>query len=65
MTDPQPHEIVWSLTNAVVVSRCLHVVAELGVADEVGEEGAPAADLASRCGVDADALAERQRLSDA
>jgi hypothetical protein len=49
-------KIVWSLTKAVVAARSLDVVAELGVAGEVGEEATSAADLASRCGVDADEL---------
>ena len=56
MTQQQPHEIVWTLTNAVVASRCLHVVAELGVADHVGDGAVSAAELASCCGADADAL---------
>ena len=38
MIEQQPHEIVWTLTNAVVPSKCLHLVAELGVADEVWDE---------------------------
>jgi hypothetical protein len=62
MTDPQPHEVVWSLTNAVVASRCLHVVAELGVADELGEDTTPAARIAARCGVDPDALERVMRV---
>ena len=56
MSQQQPHEIVWTLTNAVVASRCLHVVAELGVADDVGDGAVSAAELASGCGADADAL---------
>jgi C-methyltransferase len=59
MTQPQPHEVIWTLTNAAVASRCLHVVAELGVADAVGDEPASAEALASRCGADADALGKR------
>jgi len=38
MTEQQPHEVSWALSSAFVASRCLHVVAELGVADEVAEE---------------------------
>ena len=56
MSEPQPHEIIWTLTNAEIASRCLHVVAELGVADAVGDEPVTAAALASTCGVNADAL---------
>jgi hypothetical protein len=40
ITQLQPHEAIWTLTNGVVASRCLHVVAELGVADHIaGETG--------------------------
>lgn len=52
----QPHEIIWTLTNQVVVSRCVHVVAELGVADHIADEVVSVKHLASACGVDADAL---------
>ena len=59
---PQPHETIWNLTNAVVPSTCLHVIAELGVADHIGEAPVDASKLAARCGVDADALARVLRL---
>ncbi len=52
----QPHEIVWSLTNNIIPSRCLQVVAELGVADHIGEDTVPVKELASACGVDPDGL---------
>ncbi len=57
MTPPlQPHETIWTLTNAVIPSTCLHVIAELGIADYIGDAPAAESELASRCGVDADAL---------
>jgi hypothetical protein len=56
MSGQRPHEVIWTLTNAEVASRCLHVVAELGVADAVGDEPVTAVELASACGADADAL---------
>ena len=31
----EPHELIFSITNAGVAARCLHVVAELGVADHI------------------------------
>jgi hypothetical protein len=37
LTQLAPHEAIWTLTNGVVASRCLHVVAELGVADHIGD----------------------------
>jgi C-methyltransferase len=58
----EPHEIVWMLTMAYVPSRCMHVIAELGVADHIGDEAVPAAELAARCGADAGALARVLRL---
>jgi C-methyltransferase len=48
----QPHEIVWTVTNAVVVSRSLQVVAELGVADHIHEEAVSTKELAALCGTD-------------
>jgi O-methyltransferase len=53
---PNPHEILWTLTNAFVPARCLQVIAELGVADLIGDEPAEVEALASRCGADPDAL---------
>ena len=55
-TEQQPHEVMSTLTNAVVASRCLHVVAELGVADDVADEPVSAQALAAGCGADAGAL---------
>jgi hypothetical protein len=60
--EQQPHEVVWTLTNAVVASRCLHVVAELGVADDVADEPVSARELAANCGADAEALERALRL---
>ena len=48
MSGQRPHEIIWTLTNAEVASRCLHVVAELGVADAVGDQPVTAAELERR-----------------
>jgi C-methyltransferase len=56
MSEPQPHEIIWNLTTAYVSSRCLHVVAELGVADQIVDEPLTAAELAARCDVNPAAL---------
>lgn len=51
-----PHELIWDITNAVVTSRALHLVAGLRLADHVDGEAVSAHDLASRCGVDVAAL---------
>jgi len=57
-----PHEIVWELSNAIVASRALHVVAELGVADHIGEEPVTASSLAGACDASSDALDRALRL---
>jgi C-methyltransferase len=59
---PMPHQTIWTLTNAIVPSACLHVVAELGVADRLGEEPARAEELASSCGADPSSLDRVLRL---
>jgi hypothetical protein len=62
LTEPRPHEIVWRLTNGVVLSKCLHAVAELGVADCIDSEASSADELAARCGAHAGALDRVLRL---
>jgi O-methyltransferase len=52
----RPHELVWNITNAVITSRSLHVVADLGVADHIDEMPVTSAELAQRCGADPVAL---------
>jgi C-methyltransferase len=58
----QPHEVIWSFTNAFITSRFLQIVAELGVADDVGDEPVSAAELATGRGVNVDALDRVLRL---
>lgn len=60
--DPLPHQTIWSLAEAVVASKCLHVVAELGVADHLDDMPRTASDLARDCGANADALGRVLRL---
>ena len=62
MKDLQPAQTVWGLINSHTIARCLHVVADAGVADALGDEAASAADLAKTCGLDADALYRMLRL---
>ncbi len=59
--DP-PHEVIWKLANAGVVARCIHLVAELGVADHIADEAVSLVALASVCSVDPDALDRVLRL---
>ena len=62
MSQPQPHETIWALATAGYAARCLHVVAELGVADRIGDEPVPVQELAGSCGVDGAALDRVLRL---
>ena len=55
-------ELVWGLANAGFAARCLHVVADLAVADRIDDAPVPVAELAAACGVDADALDRVLRL---
>ena len=57
-----PEQIVKDVAIAHAVSRCLHVVTDAGVADALGDVPLPAAELARRVSLDADALARMLRL---
>lgn len=59
---PAPIPFVRDLINSHALARCLHVVAELGIADALQDEPATAADLASRTGTNPDALGRMLRL---
>ncbi|MBA3338758.1 MAG: hypothetical protein H0T54_03250 [Geodermatophilaceae bacterium] len=59
---PQPHELVWSLATAGFAARCIHVIADLGVADRIDDSPAATDELAAACGVDADALGRVMNL---
>jgi hypothetical protein len=53
---------ILEITLSYFVPRCLYVIAELGVADVLGNEPCTAEELATGVGVDADALARALRL---
>jgi hypothetical protein len=57
-----PVQLVGSLMAGFVDSRCLHVVANLGIADAVGEEPVLVAELAAELGVDLGSLTRLLRL---
>ncbi|MDT7597511.1 MAG: hypothetical protein QOJ06_3057 [Pseudonocardiales bacterium] len=61
MTEQQ-HEIVWRLSTAGFAARCIQLVADLGVADRIGDSAVPITDLAASCEVNADALNRVLRL---
>jgi O-methyltransferase domain len=56
MSQPNPAEAILGLSTAYWASRCLHLVAELGVADALGDEPLTAEALAPALGVQADPL---------
>ena len=58
----QSHEVIWSLATAAVASRTLQVVAELGIADQLGDTPVEASELAARSGVDPQSLDRVLRL---
>jgi hypothetical protein len=62
MTFRAPPEILLELSNAYVGSRALHVVAEAGIADLLGEAPCTVEELADKAGLDADALSRLLRL---
>jgi len=53
---PHPAQLVQHLAVSYWASRCLHVIAELGVADRLGDEPQTAESLARECNVQASAL---------
>lgn len=55
-------QLITETARAHILARCLHVVAELGVADALGDEPATAAQLAAGTGLNADALNRLLRL---
>jgi hypothetical protein len=62
MTNTDPVDTLFQLSASYCVPRCLHAVANLGVADALGDEPAGAAALAARTGAHAGALDRVLRL---
>jgi hypothetical protein len=56
MHEEHPAETILLLSTAYWASRCLHVVADFGIADALGDEPQPAAALAAKTGTNPDAL---------
>lgn len=56
MTAQNPAESILGLATAYWASRCLHVIAEAGIADALGDAPQTAAELAAKSGTNADAL---------
>src|SRR5580765_3417464 len=58
----RPYEDIWTLATAPVAARCAYLIADIGVADCIGDEPILVADLAARCGANPDALDRILRL---
>jgi O-methyltransferase domain len=56
MSDSNPFQALLQIAGGYCLPRCLHVVADLGVADMLDEAPRTAAELATAVGADADAL---------
>jgi hypothetical protein len=56
VADVPPGQLIGEIAEAYLNSRCLHVAADLGVADVVGDEPVAVEDVAGILGVDASAL---------
>jgi hypothetical protein len=52
-----PLDVILRTTGGYCVARALHVAADLGVADHIGDRGTSIGDLAAKTGSDSDALA--------
>ena len=57
-----PAALLADLSRAHIAARCLHVIADCGAADAVGDAGATPTEIAARTGLDADALDRMLRL---
>lgn len=57
-----PSAQIWQIATGHLLPRCLHVVAELGIADRLAETPMTAQELARASGSDADALERTLRL---
>ncbi len=58
----RPADLVADLAKAHIAARCLHVVANTGVADAIGDSGATSKQVAAEVGLNADALDRVLRL---
>jgi O-methyltransferase len=59
---PSPLDTIIEMSMSYAVPRCLHVVAEMGVADALGDDAVTTADLAARTGAETGALARALQL---
>lgn len=62
MNETNPFQTLLQIAGGYCLPRCLHVVADLGVADALDETPRTAADLAASVGANPDALGRVLRL---
>jgi O-methyltransferase domain len=62
MNETDPFEILRQISGGYCVARAIHVIAELNVADALGDTAQSAAELAKSVGADPDALSRVLRL---
>jgi hypothetical protein len=62
MSGSSPTNVLLDIAGGYVLPRCLHVVADLGVADALGDSPRTGRELAAAVGVDADAIVRILRL---
>jgi hypothetical protein len=62
MREPDPFHRLLEIAGGYSLSRCLHVVADVGVADALDEDPRPVADLAASVGAHPEALGRVLRL---
>lgn len=62
IVEASPFDTLWHMATGYCLSRCLHVVADLGVADALDEAPKTSAELAESVGADPDALSRMLRL---
>jgi hypothetical protein len=56
VSEEHPAQAILSLSTAYWASRCLHLVADVGIADALGDDPLPASALAAKTGTNPDAL---------
>lgn len=62
VVEANPFDTLWNMATGYCLSRCLHTVADLGVADALDETPKTAVELASSVGANPDALSRILRL---
>ncbi len=65
MSEIDPFETLRQISGGYCLSRSVHVLAELNVADALGDTAQSAAELAKSVGANADALSRVLRLASA